>query len=174
MLASFFRLEGENVLLTACRTPLLHCISKEAMWSTAPVKGHEFSLHYYWPEVLQVNLAWGSHILLMPWQLLSSLLSSQSLSPSQRQRSGIHVPSARQWNSSLLHSTGGNTEGKSYAMHCYSVLLINTIYMLLQHSVVSLFFLNTVFFVCFFFLSSVVHHWFACCTDNQQVRKHPC
>jgi len=60
------------------------------------------------PELLQVNLARGSHILLTPLQLVSSLPSSQSLSPSQRQRSGMQVPSARQWNSSPLHSTGGN------------------------------------------------------------------
>lgn len=65
------------------------------------------------PVSLQVNLALGSHILLVPSQSFSSLPSSQSLSPSHLQRSGMQVPSVTQWNSSPLHSiTDGSTETK--------------------------------------------------------------
>lgn len=65
------------------------------------------------PVSLQVNLALGSHILLVPSQPSSSPPSSQSLSPSHRQRSGMQVPSVTQWNSSSLHSiTDGSTETK--------------------------------------------------------------
>lgn len=68
---------------------------------------------YSLPVSLQVNLALGSHILLVPSQSFSSLPSSQSLSPSHLQRSGMQVPSATQWNSSPLHSiTDGSTETK--------------------------------------------------------------
>lgn len=68
---------------------------------------------YSLPVSLQVNLALGSHILFVPSQSFSSLPSSQSLSPSQLQRSGMQVPSVTQWNSSALHSiTGGNTKAK--------------------------------------------------------------
>lgn len=65
------------------------------------------------PVSLQVNLALGSHILLVPSQSFSSLPSSQSLSPSHLQRSGMQVPSVTQWNSSPLHSIkDGSTETK--------------------------------------------------------------
>lgn len=65
------------------------------------------------PVSLQVNLALGSHILLVPSQPSSSPPSSQSLSPSHLQRSGMQVPSVTQWNSSSLHSiTDGSTETK--------------------------------------------------------------
>lgn len=68
---------------------------------------------YCLPVSLQVNLALGSHIRLVPSQSFSSLASSQSLSPSHRQRSGMQVPSVTQWNSSALHSiTDGSTETK--------------------------------------------------------------
>lgn len=72
------------------------------------------SVLYSLPVSLQVNLALGSHILLVPSQSFSSLPSSQSLSPSHLQRSGMQVPSATQWNSSPLHSiTDGSTETKA-------------------------------------------------------------
>lgn len=66
------------------------------------------------PVSLQVNLALGSHILLVPSQSFSSPPSSQSLSPSHLQRSGMQVPSVTQWNSSAPHSiTDGSTETKA-------------------------------------------------------------
>ncbi|TNN81335.1 hypothetical protein EYF80_008391 [Liparis tanakae] len=53
------------------------------------------------PESLQPNLTAGSHMCVTPSQFFSSLRSMQSVSPSQRQRRGMHSPSIRHWNSSM-------------------------------------------------------------------------
>lgn len=59
------------------------------------------------PESLQPNLTAGSHMGVTPSQFFSSLMSMQSVSPSQRQRSGMHRPSIRHWNSSVWQPPGG-------------------------------------------------------------------
>lgn len=64
------------------------------------------------PESLQLNLTAGSHMWVTPSQLLSSLRSMQSVSPSQRQRMGMHRPSMRHWNSSTWQPPGGRVAAR--------------------------------------------------------------
>lgn len=59
------------------------------------------------PESLQPNLTLGSQTWVTPSQIFSSLESMQSVSPSQRQRMGMHSPSSRHWNSSVWQPPGG-------------------------------------------------------------------
>lgn len=59
------------------------------------------------PESLQPNLTLGSQTWVTPSQFFSSLESMQSVSPSQRQRMGMHSPSSRHWNSSVWQPPGG-------------------------------------------------------------------
>lgn len=59
------------------------------------------------PESLQPNLTAGSHMCVTPSHSFSSLMSIQSVSPSQRQRKGMHSPSMRHWNSSVWQPPGG-------------------------------------------------------------------
>ena len=59
------------------------------------------------PESLQPNLTAGSHMCVTPSQFFSSLRSMQSVSPSQRQRRGMHRLSMRHWNSSVWQPPGG-------------------------------------------------------------------
>lgn len=62
---------------------------------------------FFSPESLQPNFTAGSHMCVTPSQFFSSLRSMQSVSPSQRQRNGMHRLSIRHWNSSVWQPPGG-------------------------------------------------------------------
>lgn len=73
--------------------------------NAAPLGGNTWPLLS--PESLQPNLTLGSQTWVTPSQFFSSLESMQSVSPSQRQRMGMHSPSNRHWNSSVWQPPGG-------------------------------------------------------------------